>query len=151
MFENTFDEIAKQYYQAIFRYCLVRLDDEQTAYDCTQDVFLTLYRKMDKLKLSENVRAWLYRTADNVMKNYRRKNKIVVSIDELNEATEDIYSIEAPFEETITKDEYELLDSYYIKGENIGNISKRLGISKAAASQRLCRIKSKIEKKYMQN
>lgn len=84
------------------------------------------------------------------MKNYRRKNKITVSLDDLNETTEDNYSVETPFEDIISKDEYELLDSYYIKGEDIGHISKRLGISKAAAAQRIHRIKAKIEKKYMQ-
>lgn len=105
---------------------------------------------MDKLKLSENVRAWLYRTADNVMKNYRRKNKITVSLDDLNETIEDNYSIETPFEDIISEDEYELLDSYYIKGEDICYISKRLGISNAATAQRIHRIKAKIEKEYMQ-
>ncbi len=61
-FENIFNEIAEQYYKSIFKYCYVKLDNEHAAKDCTQEVFLTLYRKMDKLKLSENVRAWLYRT-----------------------------------------------------------------------------------------
>ena len=92
----------------------------------------------------------LYRTADNVMKNYRRKNKITVSLDDLDETTEDSYSVETPFEDIISKDEYKLLDDYYIKGEDIGHISKKLGISKAAVSQRIHRIKAKIEKKYMQ-
>lgn len=97
-FENIFNEIAEQYYNAIFKYCCVRLDNEHAAKDCTQEIFLTLYRKIDKLKLSENVRAWLYRTADNVMKNYRRKNKITVSIDDINETAEDSYSVETPFD-----------------------------------------------------
>lgn len=149
-FENIFNEIAEQYYNAIYKYCCVRLDNEHAAKDCTQEVFLILYGKMDKLKLSENVRAWLYRTADNVMKNYRRKNKITVSLDDLDETTEDSYSVETPFEDIISKDEYKLLDDYYIKGEDIGHISKKLGISKAAVSQRIHRIKAKIEKKYMQ-
>lgn len=149
-FENIFNEIAERYYNDIYKYCCVRLDNEHAAKDCTQEVFLILYRKMDKLKLSENVRAWLYRTADNVMKNYRRKNKTTVSLDDLNETTEDNYSVETPFEDIISKNEYELLDSYYIKDEDIEHISKRLGISKAAAFQRIHRIKSKIEKKYIQ-
>ncbi|MCM1529772.1 MAG: sigma-70 family RNA polymerase sigma factor [Alistipes sp.] len=149
-FENIFNEIAEQYYNAIFKYCCVRLDNEHAAKDCTQEVFLTLYRKIDKMKLSENVRAWLYRTADNVMKNYRRKNKITVSIDDINETTEDSYSVETPFEDIITKEEYELLNSYYINGDSIETISKRLGISKDAVYQRIHRIKTKIEKEYMQ-
>lgn len=74
-YENTYEEITRRYYQAIYNYCQVRLKDEYAAEDCTQDVFLLLYRKMNKIKLSENIRAWLYRTADNVIKNHRRKIK----------------------------------------------------------------------------
>ena len=149
-FENIFNEIAEQDYQSIFRYCYVKLDNEHAAKDCTQEVFLILYSKMDKLKLSENVRAWLYRTADNVMKNYRKKNKITVSLDDVNETTEDNYSVEKPFEDIISKDEYELLNSYYINGDSIETISKQLGISKDAVYQRIHRIKTKIANKYMQ-
>lgn len=148
--ENTFNEIAQQYYDAIFKYCCVRLNNEHAAKDCTQEVFLILYKKMDKLKLSENIRAWLYRTSDNVIKNYRRKNKDSIPLDELNETpTEDCYSVDMPFEEIITKDEYNLLESYYINGEDISRISENLGISKAATFQRIHRIKLKIENKYM--
>lgn len=149
-FENTFDEIAEQYYTSIFKYCWVKLCDEHSAKDCTQEVFLILYKKMDKLKLSENIRAWLYRTADNVINNYRKKNRNSIPLDDLNETAEDTYSVGMPFEEIITQEEYELLNSYYINGDSIETISKQLGISKDAVYQRIHRIKTKIEKKYIQ-
>ena len=81
-YENTYEEITRRYYQAIYNYCQVRLKDEYAAEDCTQDVFLLLYRKMNKLKLSENIRAWLYRTADNVIKNHRRKIKKTIPLED---------------------------------------------------------------------
>ena len=148
-YENAFDEIAEQYYNSIFRYCYVKLSDEHAAKDCTQEVFLIFFGKMDKLKLSENIRAWLYRTADNVMSNYRKKHKETVSYDDVNEVTEDTYSVETPFNDIISEEEYELLKSYYIDGDDIEIISGRLGISKAAAAQRIHRIKAKIKAKYM--
>lgn len=148
-YENAFDEIAEQYYNAIFRYCYVRLSDEHAAKDCTQEVFLIFFDKMDKLKLSENIRAWLYRTADNVMRNYRKKHKETVSYDDVNEVTEDTYSVETPFNDIISENEYELLKSYYIDGDDIEIISGRLGISKNAAVKRIQRIKAKIKKNYM--
>ncbi len=148
-YENMFDEIAEQYYNAIFRYCCVKLSDEHAAKDCTQEVFLILFKKIDKLKLSENIRAWLYRTADNVMKNYRKKNKETVSYDDVTEVSEDVYSVETPFENIISKEEYELLKAYYIDEDDIEIISQRLGISKATAAQRIHRIKAKIKAKYI--
>ncbi|MDE7225754.1 MAG: sigma-70 family RNA polymerase sigma factor [Ruminococcus sp.] len=148
-YENIFDEIAEQYYNAIFRYCCVKMNNEHAAKDCTQEVFLIFFTKMDNLKLSENIRAWLYRTADRVMSNYRKKHKEMVSYDDVNVVTEDTYSVEIPFNDIISKDEYELLKSYYIDGDDIEVISVRLGISTAAVAQRIHRIKSKIKNKYI--
>lgn len=148
-YENMFDEIAEQYYNSIFRYCCVKLSDEHAAKDCTQEVFMILFEKLDKLKLSENIRAWLYRTADNVMKNYRKKHKETVPYDDVTEVSEDVYSVETPFEDIISEEEYELLKAYYIDGEDIEIISQRLGISKTATAQRIHRIKAKIKTKYM--
>ncbi len=152
-YENAFGEIAQTYYKSIFRYCCVKLNDEHSAKDCTQEVFLILYRKIDTLTLSENIRAWLYRTANNVIRNYLRKNKNTVPLDEIEETAEDSnsvdISVDIPFEDIITREEYELLESYYIKGYDIGTISKNLDISKAAAVKRIQRIKAKIKENYM--
>ena len=152
-YENAFDEIAQAYYKAIFRYCCVKLNDEHSAKDCTQEVFLILYKKINTLTLAENIRAWLYRTADNVIRNYLRKNKNTVPLDEIAETVEDSssvdISVDIPFEDIITKEEYELLKSYYINGDDMGIISKNLDISKSATVKRIQRIKAKIKKKYM--
>lgn len=152
-YENAFDEIAETYYKSIFRYCCVKLNDEHSAKDCTQEVFMILYRKIGKLTLSENIRAWLYRTADNVIRNYLRKNKNTVPLDEIEETTENSNSVEIsvdmPFEDIISKEEYELLNSYYINGDDIDTIAKNLGISKSATVKRIQRIKAKIKKNYI--
>lgn len=146
-YENPFDEIVKQYYNPIFRYCFVRLQNEADAYDCTQEVFIIFYQKMDKLKLSENIRAWLYRTADNVMKNFRRKNKEHIPLDDIAEvAVEDNYSVESSLEGVVSEQEYEILKSFYVDNESIELISKRIGISSDAAYKRIYRIKAKIIK-----
>lgn len=73
----------------------------------------------------------------------------MVSYDDVNDATEDTYSLETPFNDVISKEEYELLKFYYIDGDDINIISSRLGISRSATSQRIHRIKVKIKTKYM--
>jgi RNA polymerase sigma factor (sigma-70 family) len=150
-FEHTFDEIVEQYYRAIYNYCQVRLGDESATEDCTQEVFLTLYKKMDKLRLSENIRAWLYRTADNVIKNYRRKNRKIISLDDKEVeqlSSEDVYEVDNPFDGFISAEDVELLKAYYIDGESALRISRRTKKSEAAIFQRIHRIKMKL-KKYM--
>lgn len=144
-YENTYEEITRRYYQAVYNYCQVRLKDEYAAEDCTQDVFLLLYRKMNKLKLSENIRAWLYRTADNVIRNHRRKIKKIVPLEDAESLSIEFgYSIDTPFNGIVSEEEYNLLVSYYIEGDSIDKISKEMDKSKAAAFKRIYRIKSRI-------
>lgn len=146
-YENPFDEIVKQHYNSIYRYCYVRLGKECDAYDCTQEVFVILCQKADKLNINENIRAWLYRTADNVMRNFKRKNNKYISFEELPEIpVETDFSVETPFNEAISENEYQLLKAYYIDKENIEHIAKELDITKDAAFKRIYRIKAKIIK-----
>ena len=148
-YENPFDEIVKQYYNSIYRYCCVRLSNESDAYDCTQEVFIILYQKMDKLKISENIRAWLYRTADNVMRNHKRKNNKYISLEDIPEITvETDFSVETPLNDVISEDEYQLLKAYYVDKESIDQIAEKLEISKDAAFKRIYRIKARVAK-YM--
>lgn len=100
---------------------------------------------MNKLKLSENIRAWLYRTADNVIRNHRRKIKKIVPLEDAESLSiEFSYSIDTPFNRIVSEEEYNLLVSYYIEGDSIDKIAKEMDKSKAAAFKRIYRIKSRI-------
>ncbi len=147
--DSVFDDIANKYYQSIYNYCFVRLNNEQSAKDCTQEIFLILYKKMDKLDLSENIRAWLYRTADNIIKNYLKNIKYNLSTDDENTpeiAVEDIYNEEQPLKGIVNSDELSLLTSYYIDGTDINTLSRKTGKSESAIYKRLERLKNKIRK-----
>lgn len=64
--------IAEQYYEAIYKYCYVRLQySREAAQDCTQEVFLTLVRKQAMLDLDDNIEAWLYAVASRMIKKQR--------------------------------------------------------------------------------
>ena len=68
--------IAEKYYQPIYKYCYAKLNcDASAAQDCTQNVFLIMIQKKNRLNLSNNMQTWLYKTADRVIRNYRRKEK----------------------------------------------------------------------------
>lgn len=111
--------LAEKYYQDIYRYCYAKLNyDENAAQDCTQEVFFVLVRKRDTLNLAGNMRVWLYKTADRVIKHYwrmekRRKNQVPIDDVELS----DDGGISALFRdslfECLTDQEYELLSEYY--------------------------------------
>lgn len=150
-YEKLVDEIIMQYYESIFKYCYVRLKNENDASDCTQEVFAVFCKKAGKLRLNENIRAWLYRTADNVIKSFRRKNKAYISLDDISEIPDKTdFEAAAPLEDIISEDEYRLLKAYYIDKVGIELIAEKLGISKDAAFKRIYRLKARIVK-YMGN
>ena len=66
--------LVETYYDAIYRYCYATLQfDEQAAQDCTQETFYLLVKKKAVLNLHGNMKVWLYKTADRVMRNYMRR------------------------------------------------------------------------------
>lgn len=111
-----FDEIVNRYYSVILNYCKYKLSGSQTAAeDVTQEVFFILYRKRNRLKMGENIKLWLYRTADNEIKTYIRKNPSFTPIEDYDEIesessfpeiTENVF-------DCLTADELALLTDYY--------------------------------------
>ena len=62
----TFDELYKQNYEAIYKFCFRFLNNREKARDVVQDTFLKLYQQMDKGGYQiENPGSWLYKVAGN--------------------------------------------------------------------------------------
>jgi RNA polymerase sigma factor (sigma-70 family) len=111
--------IAEKYYHEIYGYCYYKLNfDTNAAQECVQDTFLVMIQKKKRLNLNFNMRSWLYKTADRVIKHYWRKEKkrkLQVPIDEIELADDGglaFVDCEQQFE-CLTKDELELLTAYY--------------------------------------
>ena len=71
MFDTSaFEEIVRKYGKMIYKYCFVRLcGNTELTEETVNDVFVVLFRKWDRLDLTADVGPWLYRTADNLIKN----------------------------------------------------------------------------------
>ena len=62
--------------QAIYRYCFRRTGDAALAEDLTSIVFLEAWRRSGEVAIAdENVLAWLYGVATNVLRNQRRHQR----------------------------------------------------------------------------
>lgn len=148
LLEKDFESTVSLYYKSIYNYCLSRLEDIHMAQDCTQEVFFVMYRKMDSLENS-NIRAWLYRTADNLMKNYWKVSvkKREISIDEAESITySDRYNEDRPFGEILDSKELAMLSEHYIDGYDISYIARKNGKSTAAVYKMFQRLKVKLKK-----
>lgn len=82
--EKIFTETFHAYADAIFRHCAFKLFDRSLAHDLTQETFLRAWQQMAKGKNIENMRAFLYRVADNLIIDHIRKKKSL-SLDDLQE------------------------------------------------------------------
>ena len=70
----AFVQLYRRYYDAVFRYCVHRLFERQTAEDVTSQVFLKVVENLGRFKGSERqFRNWLYKIATNAVNSYLRK------------------------------------------------------------------------------
>lgn len=82
--EKIFTDAFSEYGDAIFRHCSFKLFDRQLANDITQEAFMKTWVCIERGDEFENIRAFLYRVADNLIIDYIRKKKSV-SLDALQE------------------------------------------------------------------
>ena len=70
----VFARLYRRHYDAVFRYCVHRLFERQTAEDITSAVFLKVVENFHRFKGTERqFRNWLYKIATNAVNNYLRK------------------------------------------------------------------------------
>ena len=146
--KQQIDAIIERHYQSVYCYCAARLRDKEAAKDCTQEVFLALVRKQEKLKDLEDIRPWLYRAADLAMQEYRRKNAkyIAVADEDLERLCETVLpdSAEDCLRELLTEEEYSLIRAHYLQGFSMRELAEQLAVSEDAVKQRISRIRRRI-------
>lgn len=73
--EDEFLQAYDAYADAIFRHCYYRLFDRERAKDVMQDTFLRAWEYLEKGNKVDNMRALLYRIANNLIIDFIRKKK----------------------------------------------------------------------------
>jgi RNA polymerase sigma-70 factor (ECF subfamily) len=68
-----FDSVVHEHGQAIFRYLVGMLGDEQAAEDVSQEVFLRAWRGLDGLRDETRARSWLFAIAANTARSFRAR------------------------------------------------------------------------------
>jgi RNA polymerase sigma-70 factor (ECF subfamily) len=73
--ENAFENLIQRYYRAVyglaFKYCRMKEDAE----DITQEVFITLARKLNSFRHKSSFKTWLFRITINASTDFLRKRK----------------------------------------------------------------------------
>ena len=85
--KDIFQQAYQDHSDAIFRYCLFKISDHEKALDLTQDTFMKTWRYMEGGGEIDNIRAFLYRTAGNLIIDEYRRRKYNESLETLSEET----------------------------------------------------------------
>jgi RNA polymerase sigma-70 factor, ECF subfamily len=73
----SFEEIFERYRSMVYGLALHILGDREEALDVSQEVFLTIYRKMDTFRGESSLKTWIYRIAAHRAANrFRWWNRI---------------------------------------------------------------------------
>ncbi len=74
--EQQFLAAYDEYADAIFRHCALRLGDREIGREVMQDTFLRAWESMQKGTEVEQIRAFLYKIANNLIIDYVRRKKL---------------------------------------------------------------------------
>lgn len=114
MTEQEFLDAYDRFSDAIFRHCFFRVYDRELARDLVQQTFMKTWEYIASGKEIDNLRAFLYRVATNLIIDQARKAK-AVSLDEL---------LEKGFDPRSPRDDLQILfDSKYIL-ESLDNLEE---------------------------
>ena len=161
IFEEAYIDLA----DSIFRYIYFRVFDRDIARDLTQETFYKVWDYLAKGKEIDNIKAFTYRTAHNLLVNSIRNKKPIVSIEELEDTVgfevadtqqqesqiqaQDIASILDSF--TILKEEdAEIMKLRYVDGLSIQEIAKITSSSENSLSVKIHRLLEKLKEYHSQ-
>ncbi|MBP0973748.1 MAG: sigma-70 family RNA polymerase sigma factor [Oscillospiraceae bacterium] len=142
-----YNQILKRHYAGILLYCCVRLQgDRYAAEDCTQEVFLALYRKFHEIDTTKDIRPWLYAAADREILAYRRRHPQTIDLESIPEPAETPAFAEPPAESILDRlpsKDRSLLEAYYSGADRV-QLARKLGISVNTLYMRIWRIRERL-------
>jgi RNA polymerase sigma-70 factor (ECF subfamily) len=84
---KSFDMLYNKYKDGIYNYCCRFFNDEDDAADCTQEIFIRIFRNIGSFKFKSQFSTWLYRVAVNNCYSYAKakKSRLMARSDEMIE------------------------------------------------------------------
>lgn len=156
---RDFEPLYKKYFQRIANYLYHRVEDKETAFELTSQVFYKALENLPKYK-SKGVplSAWLFRIAANEINQWYRKSKSirVVSIDRnglgnLKEEVDENNQTEADDDlykalQVLNEEDLELVNMRFFEKRSFKEICDILELKESACKMKLYRILEKLKK-----
>lgn len=146
---GAFAQIIERYQRTVYAVAFSGVRDRALADDITQDAFVIAWRRLDELRDSARLPAWLCGIARNLARDARRRSRreTLVDVDDVVHATTPFDAMSEAESERIVAaalgqvpDVYrEPLVLYYYEERSVGDVARCLGISTATTNKRLSR------------
>ena len=143
----TFEHVYETYRGRVFSTAYRMLSNRADAEDCTQDVFVKVFKKLKSFRGDSAVSTWIYRIAVNACLDFRRRRRLrqAVSLDDGMEVGSTPLSVTRLIESCLPRmaegyrQVFVLHDIQGLKHEEIGKI---LGITDGASKSQLHRARA---------
>jgi RNA polymerase sigma-70 factor (ECF subfamily) len=152
---QAFTAIVAKYGKMVFTIVRKIVVNREDAEDITQEVFIKVFKSLDKFREESEFSTWLYRIAYNTTISELRKKKLYYvpvednllvnnNIDEKDEEIEIKLQYLEKALKKLSPDEIFLVTLYYMDEQSIENISKISDLSVSNIKVKLHRIRKKL-------
>lgn len=148
------EPIWEQFHSRLQKFIRSRVEDDATADDIVQTVFLRIHTNMESLSDSNRLESWVFQIARNAIIDHYRRRRDLVEISETTPADDDFIEPDAaenlassmrsmveelpePYRQALILTEYE--------GLTQAEMAERLGISLSGAKSRVQRARQRIK------
>ncbi len=148
--------IWQNFSAGLLGYIKLKVHDEYIAEDLLQEVFLKLYKNIEKLEEESKLKPWLYQITKNTIIDYYRKHTeepvIFESLDKELKVNDESVNMNDEIVECLKSLMFKLPEKYQtsillydLKGLKHKDISRRLSISISGSKTRLQRARNKLK------
>jgi len=95
--QSAYKELYYMYAEKLYGFLWRKISNEDLAKDLVQDLFFKLWQNRKNLDKNQSIKAYLYRSANNLAIDHYRKKKIFIS-DEIEETHFGNYKLDMSFE-----------------------------------------------------
>lgn len=104
---DAFEDIIKKYEKKIFSLIYNMLRNENEIEDIAQEVFIKVYKNLDKFHGDSSLYTWIYKIATNLCLDQIKKRKDIIYMDEKLRVNDDEVEIQIPSDEKTQDELYE--------------------------------------------
>ena len=160
--KTWFERLCETEYPSVLRYLYLQLRDEWAAREVTQEVFLLACQKEQELSKHPNPGGFLFRTAQNLARKYRREAYLQLTREPLTETGEPPEQADGDWLEReldrqvdeqaylgevfsrLSPEQYQLYALHYLQKVPMKEVAARYGLREETVRMRYLRLRKQI-------